>query len=139
MRHHPIVVVAFVFFSPGVVRRWSQAAKVGVRLRHAGLRSQTGGRFRQESLVVQTSLASKADGHNARLIFKVSLFICALLSTAATPGLHAQDRIRIGISTASLGFLPTVVAERKGFYAKHGLGTEHVLIACAIATNALLS
>jgi NitT/TauT family transport system substrate-binding protein len=139
MRHHPIVVVAFVFFSAGVVRRWSQVAKVGVRLRHAGLRSQTGGRFRQESLVVKTSLASKADGHNGRLIFKVSLFLCALLSTAATPGLHAQDRIRIGISTASLGFLPTVVAERKGFYAKHGLGTEHVLIACAIATNALLS
>ena len=135
----PIVVVAFVFFSPGVVRRWNQAAKVGDRLRRAGLRSQTGGRFRQESLVVKTSLASKADGHNARLISKVSLVICALLSTAAAPGLHAQDRIRIGISTASLGFLPTVVAERKGFYAKHGLGTEHVLIACAIATNALLS
>ncbi|MET0691636.1 MAG: ABC transporter substrate-binding protein [Candidatus Binatia bacterium] len=88
---------------------------------------------------MKTSLASKADGHNARLIFTVSLFLCALLSTATARGLHAQDRIRIGISTASLGFLPTVIAERKGFYAKHGLGTEHVLIACAIATNALLS
>lgn len=52
---------------------------------------------------------------------------------------YSQDRIRIGISTASLGFLPTVVAERKGFYAKHGLTTEHVQVACAIATNALLS
>ena len=75
---------------------------------------------------MKTSLASKADGHNARLIFKVSLFICALLSTAAARGLHAQERIRIGISTASLGFLPTVVAEKKGFYAKYGLGPEHV-------------
>ena len=108
MRHHPIVVVAFVFFSPGVVRRWTH----GDRLRRAGLRSQTGGRLRQESLVVKTSLASKADGHNARLIFTVSLFLCALLSTATARGLHAQDRTRIGISTASLGFLPTVVAER---------------------------
>jgi NitT/TauT family transport system substrate-binding protein len=47
--------------------------------------------------------------------------------------------VRIGISTASLGFLPTVIAERKGFYAKHGLASEHIQIACAIATNALLS
>jgi len=43
---------------------------------------------------VKTSLASKADGHNARLIFTVSLFLCALLSTATARGLHAQDRIR---------------------------------------------
>jgi NitT/TauT family transport system substrate-binding protein len=55
------------------------------------------------------------------------------------PPAHAQERIRIGISAASLGFLPTVLAERKGFYAKHGLVSEHVLVPCAIATNALLS
>ncbi len=83
--------------------------------------------------------ASKQERHNARLIVHVTLVLCALLSTAAARALHAQDRIRIGISTASLGFLPTVVAERKGFYAKHGLAAEHVQIACAIATNALLS
>lgn len=70
---------------------------------------------------------------------KLILLICALLAIAAAPDLRAQERIRIGISTASLGFLPTVIAERKGFYAKQGLATEHVQIACAIATNALLS
>ena len=70
---------------------------------------------------------------------KAILVICALLWTAGVCDLHAQERIRIGISTASLGFLPTVVSERKGFYAKYGLATEHVQVACAIATNALLS
>jgi len=67
----------------------------------------------------------------------VLLLICAIFLPRASA--QAQDRIRIGISTASLGFLPTVIAERKGFYAKHGLMTEHVQVACAIATNALLS
>jgi len=68
-----------------------------------------------------------------------ALLIATLIWMAATADIHAQEKIRIGISTASLGFLPTVVAERKGFYAKYGLMPEHVQIACAIATNALLS
>jgi len=52
---------------------------------------------------------------------------------------NGQERIRIGISAVSLGFLPTVVAEKRGFYAKYNLLAEHVLVPCAIATNALLS
>lgn len=52
---------------------------------------------------------------------------------------YSEDKIRIGISAVSLGFLPTVVAEKKGFYAKYGLAPEHVLVPCAIATNAILS
>jgi NitT/TauT family transport system substrate-binding protein len=52
---------------------------------------------------------------------------------------YSQEKIRIGISAVSLGFLPTVVAEKKGFYAKYGLAAEHVLVPCAIATNAILS
>jgi ABC-type nitrate/sulfonate/bicarbonate transport system substrate-binding protein len=51
----------------------------------------------------------------------------------------AQEKIRIGISAISLGFLPTIVAEKKAFYAKHRIQSEHVLVPCAIATNALLS
>ena len=35
--------------------------------------------------------------------------------------------------------MPTIVAEKKSFYAKHGIQSEHVLVPCAIATNALLS
>lgn len=54
------------------------------------------------------------------------------------PG-YSEEKIRIGISAVSLGFLPTVVAERKGFYSKYGLASEHVLVPCAIATNAILS
>lgn len=52
---------------------------------------------------------------------------------------YSEEKIRIGISAVSLGFLPTVVAEKKGFYAKYGLAAEHVLVPCAIATNAILS
>jgi len=52
---------------------------------------------------------------------------------------HSQEKIRIGISSVSLGFLPTIVAEKKAFYAKYGILSEHVLVPCAIATNALLS
>src|SRR5262245_3347941 len=54
------------------------------------------------------------------------------------PG-YSEEKARIGISAVSLGFLPTVVAERKGFYSKYGLASEHVLVPCAIATNAILS
>jgi NitT/TauT family transport system substrate-binding protein len=60
------------------------------------------------------------------------IFVCGQTS-------GAQEKIRIGISAVSLGFLPTIIAEKKGFYAKHGMLPEHVLVACAIATNALLS
>jgi ABC-type nitrate/sulfonate/bicarbonate transport system substrate-binding protein len=52
---------------------------------------------------------------------------------------YPQERVRIGISAVSLGFLPTVIAEKKSFYTKYGLVSEHVLVPCAIATNALLS
>ena len=74
-----------------------------------------------------------------RYPLRFASIIFTLLWLATAHSLHAQEKIRIGISTASLGFLPTVVAEKKGFYAKYGLAPEHVQIACAIATNALLS
>jgi ABC-type nitrate/sulfonate/bicarbonate transport system substrate-binding protein len=50
---------------------------------------------------------------------------------------HAADRIRIGISSTSPGFLPTVVAEQKGFFTKYGLSSEHIRISLAVAMNAL--
>jgi len=66
------------------------------------------------------------------------LLVWVLLCSTWFPG-YAQERVRIGISAVSLGFLPTVIAEKKGFYTKYGLVSEHVLVPCAIATNALLS
>jgi NitT/TauT family transport system substrate-binding protein len=62
----------------------------------------------------------------------VQIFVCGQTS-------RAQGKIRIGISAVSLGFLPTIIAEKKGFYSKYGLLPEHVLVPCAIATNAILS
>lgn len=69
---------------------------------------------------------------------KLVILFATILFCARAPG-HAEDRIRVGISSISLGFFPTVIAEKKGFYAKYGLAPEHVLLPCAIATNALLA
>ena len=71
-------------------------------------------------------------------VIRLALTLITVLLWAQVPA-HSQQRIRIGISAASLGFLPTVLAEKKGFYSKHGINSEHVMIPCAIATNALLS
>lgn len=49
----------------------------------------------------------------------------------------AQEKVRIGISFLSPSFLPTIVAEKKGFYAKYGLASEHVLISLSVAMSAL--
>jgi NitT/TauT family transport system substrate-binding protein len=70
---------------------------------------------------------------------RAAVVILTLIRIATATDSHAEDRIRIGISAVSLGFLPTVVAEKKGFYTKYGLTSEHVLVPCAIATNAILS
>src|SRR5262249_3411462 len=49
----------------------------------------------------------------------------------------APAKVRIGISSSSPGFLPTVVAEQKGFFTKYGLASEHIRISLSVAMNAL--
>ncbi|MGZ8427549.1 MAG: hypothetical protein ACXWYD_21595, partial [Candidatus Binatia bacterium] len=59
--------------------------------------------------------------------------IFALISLCCLCGYRngaAQEKIRIGISAISLGFLPTIIAEKKSFYAKHAIESEHVLVPC---------
>jgi ABC-type nitrate/sulfonate/bicarbonate transport system substrate-binding protein len=65
------------------------------------------------------------------------LFLCLAVTLFTTVDAHGQDKIRIGISSSSPGFLPTIIAENKGFYSKYGLASEHVRISLAIAMNAL--
>jgi NitT/TauT family transport system substrate-binding protein len=65
------------------------------------------------------------------------LLICFAVTVFTTVESRGQDKIRIGISSSSPGFLPTVIAEHKGFYSKYGLTSEHVRISLAIAMNAL--
>ena len=69
-----------------------------------------------------------------RIIAYVSLSTLLLCFSFPAQG---QERIRIGISSVSPGFIPTVIAEKKGFYTKYGLRSEHVVISLAIAINAL--
>lgn len=60
-----------------------------------------------------------------------------LLLAVDVSELRAQEKIRIGLSTHSPGFLPTVIAEKKGFYAKYGLAPEHILISISVGMSAL--
>src|SRR5437016_6072308 len=62
-------------------------------------------------------------------------FLGAFLSVSVQ--VQAQEKIRIGISSSSPGFLPTVVAEQKGFFTKYGLASEHIRISLSVAMNAL--
>jgi NitT/TauT family transport system substrate-binding protein len=64
----------------------------------------------------------------------VGLFILLLVAASEV---RAQEKIRIGLSTHSPGFLPTVIAEKKGFYAKYGLAPEHILISISVGMSAL--
>jgi NitT/TauT family transport system substrate-binding protein len=65
------------------------------------------------------------------------LLMCVAAIIFSIVEARAQDKIRIGISSSSPGFLPTIIAEHKGFYSKYGLASEHVRISLAIAMNAL--
>ena len=65
------------------------------------------------------------------------VLVCAGALTAGQRRAEADDRIRIGISSSSPGFLPTIIAEKKGLFSKHGLASEHIRISLAVAMNAL--
>jgi NitT/TauT family transport system substrate-binding protein len=70
-------------------------------------------------------------------LLNVFFLICVTVIVFTITYARGQDKIRIGISSSSPGFLPTVIAEHKGFYTKYGLVSEHVRISLAIAMNAL--
>lgn len=74
---------------------------------------------------------------STRTADRVLLLLIAGMSLFAPVQGGAQDKIRIGISSTSPGFLPTVIAEKKGFYSKYGLASEHIRISLAVAMNAL--
>jgi ABC-type nitrate/sulfonate/bicarbonate transport system substrate-binding protein len=73
-------------------------------------------------------------------LFAVKLWLACwlvLLNIDPDNRVYAQEKIRIGISSTSPGFLPTVVAEQRGYFAKYGLASEHIRISLAVAMNAL--
>jgi len=49
-------------------------------------------------------------------IVGISLSVFVLRSRTV----QAEDKIKIGISSLSPGFIPTIIAEKKGFYTKYG-------------------
>jgi NitT/TauT family transport system substrate-binding protein len=68
-------------------------------------------------------------------VFTAAAILVLLIAMRSTAG--AEDKIRVGISSSSPGFLPTVIAEKKGFFARHSLSSEHIRISLAVAMNAL--
>jgi NitT/TauT family transport system substrate-binding protein len=78
--------------------------------------------------------AKTGTGIRTTALFCAYVLICFCASALSA---QAQERIRIGISSVSPGFIPTIIAEKKGFYAKYGLRSEHVIISLAVAINAL--
>jgi NitT/TauT family transport system substrate-binding protein len=66
------------------------------------------------------------------------LFIAPLASKSAGAA-EKSEKIRIGVSSKSLGFLDTWVAHDKGFFRKHGLDSEVITIRPNLAIVALLS
>src|SRR5690348_12220318 len=73
------------------------------------------------------------------LLVRIVLLSCCVIPLAQhiSHEALAQEKIRIGISFLSPSFLPTIVAEKKGFYGKYGLASEHVLISLSVAMSAL--
>jgi NitT/TauT family transport system substrate-binding protein len=69
----------------------------------------------------------------------VAIIVLALIATTVPETVHAQERVRVGVSSRGFGSLPIFVAEKKGFYAKHGLRTEMILLRSSVAVPALLS
>src|SRR5437870_3911693 len=65
------------------------------------------------------------------------IFCLGRVGAPAIDKAYAEDKIRIGISSTSPGFLPTVVAEQKGLFSKYGLSSEHIRISLSVAMNAL--
>jgi len=66
--------------------------------------------------------------------------ILLAVAVAVSDGIaHAQERVRIGVSSRGFGSLPLFVAEKKGFYAKYGFRPEIVLLRSSVAVPALLS
>src|SRR5438067_13172565 len=70
---------------------------------------------------------------------EVPMFLMCFLAAflAVSTQAQAEEKIRIGISSSSPGFLPTVVAEQKGFFTKYGLASEHIRISLSWSMNAL--
>src|SRR5262249_42006530 len=101
---------------------WGRRSRLGVQWRKP--RSKTPARLK--GIVKQTSPC---------LLMVGFLFLPLLVRSEV----RAQEKIRIGFSTHSPGFLPTVIAEKKGFYANYGLASEHILIVISFGINGLVT
>jgi ABC-type nitrate/sulfonate/bicarbonate transport system substrate-binding protein len=62
------------------------------------------------------------------LVWGIILFLLVVAPRESAAGEPGRDKVRIGVSGKSIGFLDVWAAQEKGFYRKHGLQPEVIAI-----------
>ena len=74
-----------------------------------------------------------------RSVFAFVILIIFSITKVAVYAAEKREKIRLGVSSKSLGFWDTWVAHEKGFFRKYGLDSEVITIRPNLAIVALLS
>ena len=69
--------------------------------------------------------------------FAISLLVGAWLAPLSAAGERAPERVRIAVSSKSLGFPDTWAAKERGFYRKYGLDAEIIAMRPPLTIGAL--
>jgi ABC-type nitrate/sulfonate/bicarbonate transport system substrate-binding protein len=69
--------------------------------------------------------------------FTISLLVSASLAPPSAADERVPERVRIAVSSKSLGFLDTWAAKERGFYRKHGLEAEIIAMRPPLTIGAL--
>ena len=68
----------------------------------------------------------------------ISLFILAFVITTSVGSPYAADKLRVGIPSLATALSPTWVAAKKGFWKKHDLDVDLILLSGRIIVSSLL-
>ena len=60
------------------------------------------------------------------------------LSVLITGPVHAQDKIKVGVSSFSASYISMFIANKRGYYAEEGMSVDIILIAGLLGTRALI-
>ena len=69
--------------------------------------------------------------------FAILLLVSVWLVPLGAAGERAPERVRIAVSSKSLGFLDTWAARERGFYRKYGLDAEIIAMRPPLTIGAL--
>jgi len=69
----------------------------------------------------------------------VALAVAGLVFTMSAPSVRAADKLRVGFPSLATALSPTWVAAKKGFWKKHDLDVELIMLSGAVIISILLS